>query len=184
MIPVTLKTERLVLDVPVVSDVEAVFEYCQDAELQGFVPVPVPYELKHAEGFVLGLVPDWWANDIEYVWAIRLGFGEPLLGVVSWQVARGFIGDWLGAPHRDQGIMTDAVSRVVDWVLTVGGAPSLEWECVIGNDASAHVARKAGFTYTGVRPMVSAERHATVPDGWHAVLLATDNRDPKPSWPA
>lgn len=172
MEPVTLTTERFVLSVPRASDVEAVFAACTDPERQRFVPVPVPYERSHAEGFVLGMVPAWWRDDVEYVFGIREAADAPLIGVVSWQRAAGFVGYWLDAAHRGRGVMTEALQALVDWVFT-HDVDELRWEASAGNVGSAVVAQRVGFRWDGVAP-ISAIRPGEDPTGWHAVLRRAD----------
>lgn len=183
MEPVTLTTERFVLSVPRASDVDAVFAACTDPELQRFVPVPVPYERSHAEGFVLGMVPAWWRDDVEYVFGIREAADAPLMGVVSWQRAAGFVGYWLDAAHRGRGVMTEALQALVDWVFT-HDVDELRWEALAGNVGSAVVAQRAGFRWAGVAP-ISAVRPGEDPAGWHAVLRRTDlgTVEPREAWP-
>ncbi len=78
MIPVTITTARLQLDAVTPSDTDAVFEYCNDAELQGYVPVPVPYSVHAAASYTEGYAPK-----APWLWAIRR-LGEPsLLGVIE-----------------------------------------------------------------------------------------------------
>ena len=59
MHPVVLTTERLVLHTPMARDRDRIVEYCRDPLFETFMTLPWPYEPKHAEGFVLALVPEW-----------------------------------------------------------------------------------------------------------------------------
>lgn len=168
MEPVTLTTKRFVLSAPRASDINAVFVACQDAELQRFVPVPVPYRREHAEGFALGMVPAWWREDVEYVFGIRDDADAPLMGVVAWQRAAGYVGYWLAADHRGRGVMTEALGAVIEWVFT-HDVDELRWEASAGNTGSAIVAQRVGFRWTGLGP-IDAVRPGEDPAGWHAVL--------------
>ncbi|MFF9075629.1 GNAT family N-acetyltransferase [Streptomyces sp. NPDC014872] len=49
MDPVTLETGRLVLRAFTPADVDAVYEACQDEDIQFYTPVPVPYRRADAE---------------------------------------------------------------------------------------------------------------------------------------
>lgn len=184
MQPVTLRTARFVLSAPRASDVDAVFAACQDVELQRFVPVPVPYERSHAEGFVLELVPQWWRDDVEYVFGIRPADDAPLWGVVSWQRRRGFIGYWLAAERRGAGVMTEAVDAVTDWVFTHDGVDELRWEAVAGNVGSAIVAQRCGFRWDGIGP-IDHVRPGQEDGGWRAVARRADRGTTQPAstWP-
>lgn len=182
MIPVTLTTERLVLDLPVPDDRDLVVEYCRDPVFERFMLTPWPYEPQHADGFLGGLVPGGWAHGTEFTWALRHRTGGPLLGVIGFREATADLGYWLGAPHRGHGLMPEAAAAVLDW-LFAQGRERVAWECVPGNTASASVARKAGFRFLGERPSALGSRDGLPATAWHAELLATDDRIPKPGWP-
>ncbi len=169
MEPVTLRTERLVLSMPTLSDVDAVFAACQDVQLQRFVPVPVPYERAHAQGFVVGLVPQWWRDDVEYTFGIRVSDDAPLLGVVSWQREVGAVGYWLAAEHRGRGVMTEALGAVIGWVFERHPTDEVWWEAVEGNVGSAIVAQRCGFHWKGFGRIENA-RPGQETRGWQASL--------------
>lgn len=183
MIPVVLRTERLVLDQPEERDVPLLTEYCQDPVFEHFMVTPWPYEEHHARAFVSSLVPKGWAENSEYTWAVRESEGGPLLGMIGHRPSRSDIGFWLGRPHRGAGYMTEASHALVDWLFE-RGRQRIFWECIAGNAASASVARKCGFRYTGERPAVIPGRNGEHPLAWHAELVATDDRSVKQGWPA
>ena len=74
-----LRTERLVLDAPRESDIDAVFAACSDAVVQQWIPIPSPYTREDAEFFVRSYVPHGAASGRFCVWALRIDDG-PLLG--------------------------------------------------------------------------------------------------------
>ncbi|HEY0259582.1 MAG TPA: GNAT family N-acetyltransferase [Lacisediminihabitans sp.] len=178
-----IETERLWLDPPVIGDRERVVEYCRDPLFERLMTLPWPYEDRHADFFLNRLVPDGWADGSELTWALRSGEGEPLLGVIGWRAGRGDIGFWLGRPHRGAGLMTEAVNAVDDWLFANRRVEQILWECVAGNLASAAVARKAGFRYTGERPTTLTHRDGTNPLSWHGVLKTGDPHEPRTGWP-
>lgn len=187
MEPVTLTTERFVLSAPRASDADAVFAACQDADVQRYTTVPVPYQRGHAVGFVNQFVPDSWTNDSEYVFGIRETADAPLIGVVSWQRERGYVGYWLDAAHRGRGAMTEALQTLVDWVFT-HDVDELRWEALAGNVGSAVVAQRVGFRWDGVGPARYAGlsgRAGEAPTGWHAVLQRAElgTVEPREAWP-
>lgn len=181
MIAVALRTQRLLLNQPGPADRDLIVEYCRDPLFERYMTLPWPYERQHADFFLETVVPEGWASDREYTWAIRAGAGEPLLGVIGYRSETRDVGYWLGAPHRGQGIMPEALGAVLDWVFE-HGVDRVEWECVVGNLASASVARKAGFSYTGTAPTRLTFRDGSHPDAWHGELLRSG---PRPTeWPA
>lgn len=184
MEPVTLHTPRFALSMPRAGDVDAVFAACQDAELQQYTTVPVPYEHSHALGFVTELVPQWWRDDVEYVFGIRESDDAPLMGVVSWQRERGFVGYWLAATHRGTGVMTEAVNAVIDWVFSHEEIEEVRWEAVAGNVGSAVVAQRCGFRWDGAG-RIEHVRPGQEDGGWQAVLTRLDHDSGRASepWP-
>jgi RimJ/RimL family protein N-acetyltransferase len=184
--PVLLRTARLVLSTPVASDAAAIFAHCQDADLQRWTTVPVPYTADDARTFVDEHVPQGWRDGTEAVLAIRPAGASTLMGLVAWQRRRGFVGYWMGAGHRGQGYMAEALRAVVEWVLGPShDVASLRWEAVAGNVGSAHVARAAGFRWVGFGPCDVVDRSGSRPPGWHAVITRDDlgSVEPLERWP-
>jgi RimJ/RimL family protein N-acetyltransferase len=176
----TLRTRNLLLDAVTGADTQRVFEYCQDTELQGFVPVPVPYTMESATGYTQA-----YAVDARWLWAIRDRVDGPLLGVIELspkELASAELGYWLGSEHRGRGIMTEAAIAVVEYAFTVAGLEHVQWCAVVGNVPSAIVARNAGLRYEGLRRMSMPHRGMRL-DGWFGSILRTDDRIPQGGWP-
>jgi RimJ/RimL family protein N-acetyltransferase len=181
MNPVSLNTERLVLDQPRLDDIDLITHYCQDQAFAGpSMTTPWPYERQHAVGFVEQYVPSSWEVDGEYTWALRLD--GTLIGMVGYRTTAHDIGYWLGAEYRGNRYMPEAVAAVVDWLFGTG-VEEVVWETVVGNRASLSVARSCGFTYTGERRSWFAARDDGHPQAWQGLLRSTDSRRPKPGWP-
>lgn len=186
MRPVTLRTERLLLDAPTAADVDDVERHCQDPLFEEFLTVPWPYHRSDAQFFVEEFVPERWASGAEATWAIRRAGGGELLGVIGLRMATIDLGFWIGAEHRGNGFVTEAVGAVCDWVFTdgVGNTRSISWECRVGNLASAAVARKSGFRFAGTGRAAMVYRDGSRPDSWRGTLSADDDRLEQPGWPA
>lgn len=184
MQPVVLRTERLTLSVPTDADVEAIYEACQDPEIQRYTTVPSPYERPHAEGFI-GFAQGRWADGVEATWAIRQG--DALAGMIGLHGitlgGAGELGYWMAAPARRRGLLTEAARAVIDWGFSLEGAAlqRIEWRAVVGNAGSARAARTLGFRYEGTLRRALANSFGR-DDGWIAGLLNTDDRMPQP-WP-
>lgn len=183
MRPVTLRTERLVLDQPTSADVDLMTTYCQDPIFESFMLTPWPYQRCDAEVFIEHLIPEWWQADREFTWALRLANGHPsFLGVIGYRAEGKDVGFWLGAPHRGNGYMPEALRAVLDWVFDAGG-DSVRWECVPGNLASAAVARKVGFTFTGESTSMYVDRNGERSTAWTGAISAESPRSPTEGWP-
>jgi RimJ/RimL family protein N-acetyltransferase len=180
-VPPVIRTARLVLDPPTDADVQAIFEYCQDPELQAYTAVPSPYRRSDAEEFVHRMVPAGWADGSEETFAIRTPDGA-LVGMIGCREELQDVGFWVGAPHRGRGHLGEALAAVLDRRFAAG-QPAVHWECRVGNLASARVARRAGFHYTGQAPARVRSRDGSTPDSWHGVLRRDDPREPQPGWP-
>jgi RimJ/RimL family protein N-acetyltransferase len=182
--PVILRTVRLELSRPVEADVDAIFEACQDADIQRYTTVPSPYVRQHAEEFVAKVAADW-ANTAHVTWAMRHD-GE-LAGMIGLHrldgSGTGELGYWVARPARGRGLLAEAARAVVDWGFAVDGLDldRIEWRAVVGNTASARAGRALGFRYEGlVRRGLVSQRGRD--DGWIAALLRDDDREPRP-WP-
>lgn len=184
MDPVVLRTERLVLTVPTLDDVDAITASCQDVLLRDtLASLPWPYTRDDAASYVAEFVPAGWASGLSFTWAVRESVDGVHLGSIGWRRGAGDIGFWLDSGSRGRGYMTEAVLAVCDWVFDEQGVETIGWEAVSGNLASAGVARAAGFQYTGERPVEVVFRDGTRPMGWHGVLERDDREAPKPGWP-
>lgn len=185
--PVELRTARLVLDQPTRDDVARITEYCNDPLFERYMTLPWPYRERDAVFFVDTFVPNGWRTQSEFTWALREAPGAPLLGAVGMRrqprPRTTDVGYWLGAPHRSNGYMTEAVRAAVAWAFEDRGIDTVIWECVAGNVASAHVASSAGFTYRGAGPLRLTMRDGGHPDAWHASRSRAVPPDAAASWP-
>lgn len=151
-----LRTERLVLDAPRESDIDAVFAACQDPDIQRWIPIASPYTRENAEFFVRSYVPHGEASGRFVVWAYRIADG-PLLGVaeVRKDEADGSasLGCWQAPDARGHGYMREALRRVLSHALAPDGLgfTRLRWEYLVGNEASKRLATDLGFVFTGAQ---------------------------------
>ena len=184
MEPVILRTPRLELSLPREDDIDAIYEACQDADIQRFTPVPVPYEREHAAAFVERAPRDWESGQ-HLTWVIRED--ERLVGTIGFYRVdgrgAGEIGYWMAPRSRGGGRLREACEAAIDWGFSPDGLhlARVEWRAVVGNIPSARLARALGFRYEGLLRQALTSSHGRA-DGWIAGLLATDDRRPHP-WP-
>jgi RimJ/RimL family protein N-acetyltransferase len=182
--PVTLRTARLVLDQPTDGDVDAIYEACQDPDIQRYTRVPSPYTRADAEKFITA-VAEQWAGELHRTWVIREG--ATLVGTIGFYrldgQGNGEIGFWVAPDRRGDGRLREAANTVIDWGFSSEGGDltRIEWRAVVGNVASAKVAQTLGFRYEGTLRQALVSSHGR-DDGWLAALLTTDERMPQP-WP-
>lgn len=179
-----LQTTRCELSPPTTADIDDIFTACQDAAIQRFTTIPVPYRREHAEGFI-ETSERWWSEGTEATWAIR--FEGALAGMIGLHRARSSaaeLGYWLIPDARGRGLAVEAAAAVVEWGFAPDGLDlvRIEWRASTANPASARVAQALGFRFEGVlrSQMVTGDgrRH----DAWIAGLLRSDDRSPVP-WP-
>ena len=185
-----IRSERLTLDAITPADTEAVYQHCLDAELQRYTRIPVPYTRGDAEYFTGTYAADAERGNDLCLWAIRASDAAPLIGTIELRfdiattstAPSAALGYWLAASHRGAGIMTEALSLVVEQAFTGFGLATLRWDAVAGNSASGIVAQRNGFTFRGTIPNHLAIR-GELHDAWIAQLTSADPREPAPGWP-
>ncbi len=180
----TLRTHRLELSMATVDDVDAIFEACQDPDIQRYTTVPSPYTRADAVDFV-ARASQWWESATEATWAIRAD--GVLTGVVGLHRLGGGdaeLGYWMSATHRGRGFLTEAATAVIDWGFSADGLElaRIQWRAVVGNLSSARAARALGFHFEGTQRASLRNGSGVRADGWIAGLLPSDDRTPQP-WP-
>ncbi len=139
------------------------------ARMLSRVPYPNPVELVEAW---TGAQAAAWKSGAAYNFAIEhraIKHRETLIGVVG--VARrddgapesGYeIGYWLGEPWWGQGLMTEAVDRVVEFARSDLGLGNLRSDYFADNPASGRIQEKCGFRVTGRGRLSSQSRGGEV----------------------
>ena len=180
-----IEAERVRLDALTPDDAEEVFRYCQDEDLQRWIPVPQPYTIEDAHYFVGPHVRSSEAGETLTIWAIRDERG--LLGLIELRfepLRSATVGFWLGSEHRGRGLMTEALRALIRYSFDEAGLglTRLQWQSAVGNHASALVARRTGFRYEGsLRGAI--EHRAERLDSWQGTLLVSDDRAQTDGWP-
>ena len=159
------------------DDADAVFRACQDALIQHFTQVPVPYLRGHAEGFVAG-GPEQWAAGAGAQFAVTdAGTGEVVgaMGLMEPDEGRHQIGAgyWAAPWGRGRGLMTRALRLATAWALDEGGFERVVLEAEGVNLASTAVALRAGYVATG-EPDDVRELKGTVRRFVHYAITAQD----------
>jgi RimJ/RimL family protein N-acetyltransferase len=133
------------------DDVPAIVRYANNKRIWRNLrdAFPHPYTLNDAQDFLNKVT----AHDPECVFAIATkteaigGIGLVLGEDVHRYTAE--LGYWLAEPFWNQGIMTLAVKRIVEYAFANLDLCRIYAEPYDGNDASVRVLEKAGFQYEG-----------------------------------
>lgn len=187
MEPFELRGNDVLLAVPTMDDIDSIYEYCQDPEIQKWVTsIPVPYTRADAEKFVTQICAEGWKDEKTFSWAIREPASRRILGMISLTAGGGGFASvgFLAHPEaRGKGAVSRAVRLVAEWAFDVDGLglTHVQWYALAGNWASRRVAWATGFEFHGTIP----EDHITRDgrhDKWVATLRAGEPTRPKKPW--
>jgi len=155
------------------DDVSGVFAACQDPDIQRWLPVPVPYRLEDAVGFVAEFVSEEWsssrgtplavvdAGTRELVGSVGLKDLDPVSGTAE-------AGYWVAPWARARGVAVGAVRLLCDWGFDELSLERVELFVDPDNAASCAVAERLGaerdvepaapqFVHGTLRPTVRYE---------------------------
>ncbi len=150
----TLETPRLILRQFTAEDAQAMYEnWASDPEVTRFLTWPTHSSVEVSRA-VLAEWESRYAKDDYYSWAIVLkDLGEPIgsIGVGSKddRVRKAEIGYCIGKAWWHQGIMTEALQAVMDFLFDEVGMLRLEARHDSPNPNSGAVMRKCGMEYEG-----------------------------------
>jgi RimJ/RimL family protein N-acetyltransferase len=153
-------------------DVDAVFEACQDPDIQRWTQVPTPYLREHAVGYVARSAQGLAEGSAAHLAVVDAGTDRVLgaCGLMRREAGVGEIGYWTAPWARGRGVATAATRALCRWALGTLGLRRLQWRAEVGNHASRLVAARVGFRDEGLARQSLRHRDAYV-DGWTAALL-------------
>jgi RimJ/RimL family protein N-acetyltransferase len=165
------------------ADTQRVFDYCQDPEIQRWVPVPVPYRMEDAAVFTTSTAQKGWDGagfEHERTWAIRVPGpgGKPYLagsiGLKPNPPGQSLeVGYLVAADSRRRGVATDALNTVVAHALKDLGMRRVYWQALVGNWPSRRLAVRCGFKVEGTVRSQCLMRGQPA-DAWVGTILARD----------
>ena len=154
---VTLETERLVLRRFTINDLEQIFYNCwSDPEVwkwTNYKPMRCVEDVIH----VAEMFTDGWLGAYDkpnrYSWAIQLKSSGEVIGRFSGfpddQIKQVWLAYELGRNWWNQGLMTEAAKRVIDFFFTEVGFNRIYADHAHENPASGKVMQKCGMVYEG-----------------------------------
>jgi [ribosomal protein S5]-alanine N-acetyltransferase len=166
----TFTTERLLLRPVSEADIPAYTRYSVDYEVIRHLSaaVPWPYPDDGVADYICNRLLPQQGND-RWAWAITWQRNPlELIGLVDlWRPGtpenRGF---WLGRPFWGQGIMTEAVTPVVDYAFDQLGFDRLIFCNARGNIASRRIKEKTGARFIGIEPAAFVDPQYTERELW------------------
>jgi RimJ/RimL family protein N-acetyltransferase len=176
-----LTDEVVLLRPPRDADVPALYEACQDADIQRFTFVPAPYAEEHARAFVARNAADRGTGAAASFVIAEAADDARLLGTVGlvrpdWDNSVSELGYWVAPWARGHGTATRALDLVRAWAFRELGMKRLTLHIDAANAASRRVAERAGFAYEGtLRSAIEAKGRR-----WDLAVYARLAEDPGP----
>lgn len=149
-----LKTRNLVLRRIRPTDAESVFDILADKEVARFYDEEPFSDVSQAVELI-----EYWATAFERRQVIRWGIARKddnsIIGSCGYyglhrRHMRGSLGYELAQPYWRQGIMTEALSAVIEFGFEGVGLNRIEATVMVGNQASVRLLEKLGFRNEGV----------------------------------
>lgn len=149
----TLRTERLVLSQLQEEDIPLIVTYAGDEQVAAYtLNIPHPYEKEDAV-FWLGMAEQGYANEDQYIFAIRNPTNLAFMGGVGLRLHRrhdrAVLGYWIGVPFWGKGYMTEAVRAVMHFGFDTLHLNRIDCTHLIDNPASGKVMIKNGMIREG-----------------------------------
>ena len=150
-LPDSIQTPRLLVRRFRLTDAEDVYAYARDPEWRRFLfTVPKPYERRHADEFVAANVLTDWRNKPQ--WAIERE-GRAVGTVALWidrRHGRAEFGYTLARWLWGRGLMTEAVSALIDEAFATLPLRKVNARALAPNIGSIRVMEKAGMQFEAV----------------------------------
>ena len=149
-----LETERLLLRPMRVCDAADMFEYAQNPEVTRYLLWQPHRDIGHTRAY-LEYLGGRYRLGMHYEWAVILKSEDRMIGTCGFASVdcphnKAEIGYVLNPRYRGQGLMPEAVSRVLRFGFDMMGLHRIEARYMIGNDASRRVMDKVGMSFEGV----------------------------------
>ncbi|MGA8246256.1 MAG: GNAT family N-acetyltransferase [Nocardioides sp.] len=164
------------------DDAVGVTEQSQDPTSIRWTTVPVPYSIEDGRAFVTRTMPDGWAHDT--AWGFAVESQGRYAGTVELRNHGHGRAEIAFGSHpwvRGTGAMARACRLLADWGFSERGVRTVVWHAHVGNWASRRLVWRLGFSFDGTLRGYVRHRGELV-DAWTGTLLSTDDRAPRGRW--
>lgn len=171
------------------ADITGLVEQSRDPDTLRFTGTPDPYAEPQARAFLDQVRAGWapGADPRHARWAIEVedGGAPRYAGTVGYRRRGQDVAslDFAAAPWaRGRGLLTRAVTLVLDHAFGEAGVQTMQWGAFQGNWGSRRVAWKLGFRIGGPVPDWRVDRRGVLRGGWFGALRADQPRVPAARW--
>jgi RimJ/RimL family protein N-acetyltransferase len=164
------------------EDVPALYEICQDPDIQKWSDLPVPYLMRHADAYINEAQPKELADGTGVSLAITVDGGRVIAGGTGLYSIRARTATlastasarvWLAPAHRKSGVAAQAVRLMAEWAFAELGLDRIVTYSHAGNTAARRVTELVGFrNHATLR--AAALRHGRPADLWYSDLVPSD----------
>ena len=173
----TIETKRLILRKAVLADAEPMFRnWANDAEVTKYLTWS-PHENVDATRAILASWAEEYKNDDYYQWMIVLKeIDQPIGSLLASTVGRAqsaHIGYCIGKTWWHQGLMSEALRAVINYLFDEVGYHRIESMHDPNNPHSGAVMRKCGMQYEGTS-RASDRNNQGICDAAHYAILRSD----------
>ena len=149
---IVLKTKRLTLRKPRMSDAKKILYMYQEKKLSTVTHIPYPYKLKDAVSFLKGIEKTF--GKTSYNFFIVLNKTNEIVGSlglmnINKRDNRSEVGYIIAKKHRGNGYVTEACRALLDFGFKKLKFNRININHVKGNKASRNVIKKMGAKYEG-----------------------------------
>ncbi len=153
-VPEKFETDRLLLRKPVLDDAPVLFDaYTSDPDISYYMTWRAHETVGQTRAFLAFVLGGWDRGDNhEFVIELRTTPGVPIgmIGMHSGFASEKRFGYVLARKHWGQGIMTEALTHLVEWSLRQSGVWRASVFCDADNAASIRAIEKSGLMFEGI----------------------------------
>ena len=149
------------------GDEDAIYEACQDPEIQRWTGVPSPYLREHSSGYLERVAAEREAGtSLAFLAVDEEGalLGNFSVMELDRRPGYGEIGYWVAKAARKQGVASRAVTLLRDYAADELGLDQIELIIHEGNTLSKRVAERTGFLDIGEKRIAPRQEGATERD--------------------
>jgi RimJ/RimL family protein N-acetyltransferase len=133
------------------ADVVPITAACQAPDISRYTTVPSPYTEADAAAFIARSHDELAAGEGVHLAVVAADDDHRVLGAIGMDLGGSVatVGYWVAPDARHLGAASRALRLVTPWAFEALGLSVVLAEIRVGNEASVHVARAAGYEQTG-----------------------------------